>query len=250
MPAMKIHLRSVRPCSVLLPLTAGLLLGAGAARAQLAPGEYITQNGWGVLKIEALTGGTQKFAIEAMGANAHTCSLDGAIRGRQARIPTGDKEPPCVVDFVAKADGVDVQPKSDDACRSFCGARARFEGMYNKPAPGCRVAEIGKTRTAFKQQYDKKSYAEARATLGPLLANCGKTLTDIDEGWIRNDLAITLYRLGEAAECQRVLEPLKELAAMTPKQIEENYPPSDAQNQAPIARAARANLNLCKGGKK
>jgi len=245
MPAMKTPLRSA-----LLSLAAGMLLAGGIAHAQLAPGEYITQNGWGVLKIEAPAGGAQKFSIEAVGANAHTCSLDGAIRGRQARVATGDKEPPCVVDFVPKGAGIDVQPKSDEACRAFCGARAQFEGLYDKPAPGCRVGEIAKTRTTFKQQYDKKAYLEARATLIPVLDNCSKTLTDIDEGWIRNDLAITLYRLGDMAECQRVLEPLKELAAMSPKQIEENYPPSDAQNQAPIARAARANLNLCKGGKK
>ena len=215
----------------------------------VAPGEYIGEGGSGLLKIEPAAGGAQKFTLEAYGANGHSCSVDGALRGRQARVPTEDKEPPCVIDFKAKGDGLDISTQSN-TCGYFCGARARFEGVYLKPAPGCATAEVKRTRTVFKQQYDRKAYAEARGTLAPVLEKCAKTLGSEDDSWIRNDLAITAYRLGDMAECKRVLEPLKELASNSYKEIREGFPPADAEVQLRLAKAARANLKLCGAGGK
>jgi len=222
-----------------------------AQPAPLAPGEYLTEQGWGRMTIEPAAGGAQKFTIEALGANAHSCSLDGAIRGRQARLEdTGEKDRPCVVDFTPKGGGIEVMPKTEEACRAFCGMRARFDGLYLKPAPGCGGDQVQKTRAAFKRIYDKKDYAQARATLAPVLATCGKTLSFEEESWVRNDLAITYYRLGDLAECRRALDPLRELAALSAAEVRDGFPPADAELRAPIARAARANLKLCQGGAK
>jgi hypothetical protein len=235
----------------LLPALAALHFSFACAQgAGPAPGEYIGTHGSGKLNIAAPAGGGQKFTLQSYGANGHSCDLDGVIHGRQARVDTEKGMAACVIDFTAKGADLDVVSKTDDACRFFCGARAAFDGAYLQPPPGCKTVEMKKTRAAFKQAYDKKDYAQARATLAPLLGTCKTILDDFDESRIRNDLAVALYHQGDLAECRKVLEPLRELAAMNDKKIDEGYPPSDADTYKPIARAARTNLRLCQGSAK
>jgi hypothetical protein len=222
---------------------AGCLL-LGAAHAQIAPGEYLGENGTGRLVIQAASGGVQKFQLNSYGANGHSCEVEGSIRGNVARVPTEDKQPPCVIKFSAKGENLDVNADGGQ-CQSFCGARASIGTVFLKPAPGCTTAEVKKTRTAFKQQFDKKDFAQARALLQPVVDKCVKLMNDVDEGWVRNDLALTLLRLNDKPGCLKMLESFKDLAAMDQKALEENYPPFDAQIRAPIARATRTNLKLC-----
>jgi hypothetical protein len=235
-------------------LCGAALLGMAPAQAQsYPPGEYISGNGLGTLKVEPATGNRQKFSLESWGANGHSCSLDGEIVARVARLSTDDanKEPPCVVGFNPKGTGIDVAPKGEgSACRSFCGMRASFEGTYLKPAPGCTNAEMTRTRTRFKQAYDRKDYALARQLLAPLLKTCAETLSELQGADIRNDLAVTLHHLNEDAACREVLEPLRELARMSKDELNKNFPPADAEARAPVARAARTNLRLCGAGAK
>lgn len=243
-------MKSTSALRLLAALTALHFSFACAQGAGPAPGEYIGAHGSGNLNIAAPAGGGQKFTLQSYGANGHSCSLDGVIHGRQARVDTEKGSPACVIDFAAKGADIDVVSKTDDACRFFCGARAAFDGAYLQPPLGCKTAEMKKTRAAFKQAYDKKDYAQARATLAPLLAGCKTILDDFDESRIRNDLAVALYHQGDLAECRKVLDPLRELAAMNDKKIDEGYPPSDAETYKPIARAARTNLRLCQGSAK
>src|SRR3569833_310472 len=88
------------------------------------------------------TADSLKFKIDAFGANGHTCSLDGDIHDNQAKLE-GD-ESPCIVKFKASAKGIDVS--SNDACRTYCGMRAHFDGMYFTPAPGCAGDDRAQTR--------------------------------------------------------------------------------------------------------
>lgn len=222
--------------------TGALLLGT--AHAQLAPGEYLGESGTGRLVIQAASGGAQKFQLNSYGANGHSCEVEGSIRGTVARVPTEDKQPPCVIKFNAKGESVGVE--ADGAmCQSFCGARATIGDTFLKPAPGCGTAEVKKTRAAFKQQFDKKDYAQAKALLQPVVDKCVKLMNDVDEGWVRNDMALTLLRLNDKPGCLKMLESFKDLAAMDQKALEENYPPFDAQLRAPVARATRTNMKLC-----
>lgn len=229
-------------------LLAGLLLACALpVQAQLAPGDYVTEGGWGNLSLKSDAGGLA-FQINAVGGNLHVCDIDGVVRAGVARVETGEKGQACVVRFAPKDGGIQVSPQEGEPCRSFCGMRAGFEGLYFKPAPGCAAAEVKRGRAAFKRQFDQKGYTEARATLEPLIERCTKTLYGPDADWMRNDLAITLYRLKDNAGCLRVLQPLAELGAMSEAKVREEYAPSDAEMMVPIARATRTNLRLCKGG--
>lgn len=231
-------------------LAAVFLMSSRVLAASLEPGEYITERGWGVLKLERTVGGKVHFNLESVGGNAHTCSLEGEVRGGKATLDGVEEGKPCVIAFTAKAEGVDVMPQDGMACSYYCGARAYFQGVYLKPAPGCSIAESQQTQKTFKQLYDRHAYAEARATLEPTLTRCAATLGWLEEGWLRNDLAITYHKLGLDRFCLNVLEPLKEDAARSEQDLRDMYPPADADNYIPIAHAARTNLKLCRGKKR
>lgn len=226
----------------LLILAAAFVAGIAAA-AGPAPGEYITEQGWGRLSIGPTARGGAPFSIESVGANFHICSLEGRIVGDTATLE-GDDDGDCVVRFRSGAQGIAVEGNS--ACRTYCGMRAGFEGEYLRPATGCGDAERRATRDAFKRHYDAKRHAEALAALSPLLQRCARTLSWLETGEIRNDVAITQYRLGRRADCLRTLAPFEEEATLSDDEILGGYPPSDGEAWLPIVKAARFNLGLCR----
>lgn len=208
-------------------------------------GEYVTEHGWGTMMIRATKTGAKSFKLNAVGANFHTCGLEGEIHNGEAKLESESPEKPCVVTFSKAKGGIEVK-NSNNTCRYYCGARAHFEGLYLKPAKGCSPGEISKARTAFKRHYDKKQYTEAQILLEPVLRNCEKVLWWIDSGWIRNDLAITKFHLGNKAGCRRVLADLADDAAKTDEELQGNYPPSDWDAYSKVINAARTNLKLCR----
>lgn len=218
-----------------------VLLATGAAGAQTAnppAGDYIFERGSGALRVKA----DGHFDITTIGANAHTCALDGTIVRGKAKID----DTACVVSFAVSADKVQVSTNGVDQCRESCGARATFEGTYTRPTPGCTDKAVAGARKSFKRQYDAKDYAAARTTLTPVLADCAPTLDWITTGWIRNDLALAQLRAGDRAACLQTLQPLAEDAALSDDGIKENYPPADAEIYLPVVRATRTNLKLCR----
>lgn len=233
-------------------LLAGLLLSCALpAAAQVAPGVYITERGWGTLEVKP---GGREFEIDSVGSNGHVCEMKGTLRATTpgaaaGRAETDEKNKPCTVRFTPKDGGIDVAPSENGACSFFCGMRAGVEGVYFKPAAGCYPDAVAKARAAFKRQYDQKAYTQARDILAPVLERCIKTMGSNDADWIRNDLSITYYRLKDYASCLKVLEPLAEQAAMSEAQIKDSLPPFEGELAVPIARAARTNLRLCKAGK-
>ena len=214
----------------------------------ITPGEYLTEGGWGNLTITANKAGGLAFEINAIGANGHTCGLSGEIHGDKATLEEGEEGKPCIVTFTPSAQSIEVSD-NDNACRYYCGARAGFTGTYLKPRPMCRPKDVEKSRTEFKKLYDKKAYAQARARLEPVLKECAPLLHWSELGWLRNDLAITQYKLRDYAGCRKTLEPLVEDARRTDEELRENYPPTDAETVIPFARATRTNLGLCATGR-
>ena len=223
-----------------LPLA--LLLGTGMASAQASTppaGEYIYQGGSGALRVKA----DGRFDITTIGANAHTFALDGSIVRGKAKIADSG----CIVSFAVNADKVEVATNGAEQCRDNCGMRATFEGTYTRPAPACTDKAVANSRKSFKRQYDARDYSIALATLSPLLSECDKTLDWITKGWMRNDIALTQFKLNDRAACLKTLQPLSEDAARTDDGIRENYPPADADIFLPVVRATRTNLKLCRG---
>ena len=229
-----------------LILLTALSAVAFAQQGGLQPGEYL-DGGGGVLVIKGGTATGLPFDLQTVGANRHSCSVQGSI-GKNGQAVVKEDGETCTIGFAAKPDGVDVQVKGE--CHRFCGARATLDGMFYKPPAGCERAAVRKTRTQFKQLYDKKAYADARAALEPIITKCQKTLDLDSDGRIRNDLAITQYHLGDSAGCRKTLEPLAEEAGKTDAKLREDYPPSDAEMFIAVARMTRTNLKLCQSSKK
>ena len=227
-----------------LPSVVVLLLAASLAGAQPAPssppaGEYIYEGGNGALRIKP--GG--HFDITTIGANAHTCALDGTIAQGQAKLADSS----CVVSFTVEGGTVRVGTNGADQCRDNCGARAGFEGVYTRPSPACTDKAVAASRQGFKRRYDSGDYPAALSMLAPVLSECDKTLDWISKGWMRNDLALTQFKLHDRAACLRTLAPLAESADKTDDAIKEEYPPADAEIYLPVVRATRTNLRLCRG---
>lgn len=207
------------------------------------PGEYILDGGSGNLTIKK---NNQKilFEITTVGGNFHTCGLSGEIKKHQARLEAMDKE--CVVTFTQKGKDIDVS-QSGEECRYYCGARAAFEGLYLEPAAGCDGKSYKKARADFKKRYDKKEYEDALKGLNALFKACNRTIDWIETGWVKNDIAITQYHLGDSAGCRATLKSFQAEAAQSDDEIRNNYPPSDGDAWLPALKAARHNLKLCSG---
>lgn len=223
---------------------------AAETSTSLKPGDYVTEGGWGTLTLKpgkSSAAGALKFDILTVGANGHTCSLDGEVRENKATLEGTEAGKPCVVTMTPTAAGIVVRGSSFEACGQYCGARATFETTYFQPPAGCVDKAVTATRKSFKQRYDNKEFKEARAQLEPLLTDCARSMGPIEMGRIRNDLAVTLHKLGDLAGCRALLQPLAEDSNRTDAEIRENYPPVDAESVLPIARAARTNLKLCAG---
>lgn len=213
--------------------------------ALLQPGEYISERSRGQLTLKPGKSGALLFAIEAVGGNGHTCGLEGELRGGRATLEAMEEKDPCIVTMRATPSGIEVKGGASGSCQYYCGVRATFEDTYFQPAPACRDKAVTAVRKTFKRLYDAKKFAEARTTLEPLLKDCLRSLDVLDEGRIRNDLAVTLHKLGDLAGCRDVLKPLAEDAAMSHAQLQENYPPTDLESVMPIVRSTRTNLKLC-----
>lgn len=220
-------------------LTLLLALSCGLAYAEPPqPGSY--RNGYGSLDITR-DKGKLRFAIEALGGNAHTCSLSGTIDANgKSQADDGDAQHPCLVTFKPIARGYAVA--SNEFCRDFCGMRASFDADYVKPLPGCMPTEITATRKRFLASYKARQYADAQKLLLPVVVNCKEVMDRFEDGWVRNDLALAQYHLGDSASCRQTLAPLVELAQDQEPGAGE---PSFQDALLSLAKASRTNLKLC-----
>lgn len=218
-----------------------------AARAQQPrAGEYVREFGQGELFIARASKRALTFKLDAHGPNAHFCTLEGEILQGVAMLDDAGSNALCKVQFEAVRAGIRVRiEENPETCFRLCGVRGGFEGDYLKPALGCTPTELRATRSAFKRAYDMKVYVKARSLLEPVLAKCTKTLRYLDEGWIRNDVAIAQYRSGDLKACRRTLAEFGSDIEETEEQVYGRFQPNDAENWWPVVSAARTNKKLC-----
>lgn len=222
-----------------------LLSAVTASAAEPTPGEYISDRGWGTLNISRNKGGKMGFSISSIGANGHSCSLEGAIRDGEAVLSNPAPGSSCHVSFEADQGGIDVILGQPDDCRDYCGMRATFDGRYAVPAAGCHNSERKATQAKFSQLYKSQDYDSALPVLQTMLNTCAGTLFWLEEAQIRNDLAVTYHHLQRNEECLAVVQPTINAYGTTEKEIQEALPPSDAESILPLAKAAWFNAKLC-----
>ncbi len=212
-----------------------VVLSAGPVEPKA--GTYIFEGGSGTLVL-----GKGRFEINVVGANAHVCQLGGPWKGVTG--VANDEGSKCELTFAVTGDSIAVTSVGDEACRSYCGARASFDGTYLTPPKGCGRTELKKTRATFKKQYDAKKFADAVATLTPVVKTCESVVDRFERFWIRNDLAIAQHHAGDDAACLVTLEPLAEYRDATPGEPV-GYEPSFEEEFGKIAKATRTNAQRC-----
>jgi hypothetical protein len=218
--------------------------GAAPPPPSLPPGQYLTQGGWGALDIRAPARGAQDFSLHSLGAAGQACAMRGRIEGTQARLEKAGET--CLLDVAPAGGGMQVGTRTPQACAAFCGDTAEFAGNYLKPQSGCSRVAVRRRRDAFLALYRQGEYARARDTLAPVLADCGPVLFYAVEADVRNDLAVTLYHLGERRACRAVLAPMREIAESSNAELRSGFPPFDPARHLRIARHTRNNLRLCR----
>lgn len=222
------------------PLTIATQSGGDST---LLAGEYITEKGWGHLRIADQQGGLI-FAIESV-TGEDMCALDGVIRNGQGVVANDTGPSTCIVDFMEGDSGIDVSTRTPAECRRFCGYNGGFEARYLRVRAGCGSSAVQQTRDSFKLLYDSKNYKPALEALSPVLAECLPTLGWEEEGGIRNDLAIAQYKSGLHEQCLVTLEPYAEDARKDDTALVDGWSPALADRYLSIVKAARTNIALC-----
>lgn len=231
-------------------LTFSVISYFGIVKAEsIIPGEYLIEGGGGYLDIKPSKVKHYPFHISTVGANFHTCELEGVIEDSRAVLEGLDEDTVCTVEFSPSHGSIKVSGNYYE-CRGYCGLRAGFFGTYILPTAQCTQSGIEKSQQQFANLYRAKSYAKALSKLTPVLTECSETLHWIDSGNIRNDIAITQYHLGRLEECKKTLGPVLEDAYGNEDELRENLAPSDFDVFLPIAKAAWHNKKLCDGSVK
>lgn len=214
----------------------------GAAAAQVLPGHYATQPGWGQLTVQS----DARFTLETQNVDAG-CSFSGTLHGLQAAVDDGT----CTLQIAPTANGVAVAATAgaESACREYCGGNGSFAGDYLKQDAACTSQAMQRTRRAFQSSYDRKDYAGAEAALAPFYHDCLAGLSFSDAGAIRNDYALTQHKLGDDAGCRQTLAPYRDDAKRSDEAISEGMTPALVEDYLRVIHAARTNLQLCGDGR-
>lgn len=238
----------------LLQFCSALVL-AGAALPSLAativPTEYVAEGSNNVMRVTPGNGGKLNFSVEIFDwTDTRMCSAEGEIVGNKAVLRRKDMAEDCIVTFLPDKNYMEV--RTSEACsKSYCKEESGFDGFYER-FPGCTIAERAATRKQFRALYDKKDYAAAMAKLDPVLVSCRKALSQVEQGWIRNDLALVQLKLGLADRCLATLKPLAGDADKSDEELAANFANCQGckkdmlAKRMPMIRATRTNLRLCR----
>ena len=90
----------------------------------LRPGDYALEGGGGTLSLKAAGPGRFGFTFETVGANAHTCALDGLVADGVARLEPDDAV--CVVRFKFATCRQVLEPLAKDAAMTDTQVRDEF----------------------------------------------------------------------------------------------------------------------------
>lgn len=219
------------------PLWLAACAMAATLQAGAAPVDYGTERGWGLLTLDRAA---RTFAISAVGANAHTCDVQGRLGG--AKLNEGSAEA-CRITFTEGRGGriaVAATPATEEACRQFCGMRAYFDGDYEPLPAACRPDALRQQHARGLADYRAKRFDAALQAWGAGLAACERLMDRFGVwGW-RNDMAIAAHRLGRHADCIQWSQAVLDEAAPI------DFAPTDADTAAPLLKAARFNLGQCR----
>lgn len=224
------------------------LAPAAAAPPEPQPGTYVRGGDSGTLTITRDAQGRLRFAIESMGGNCHSCTLDGSLEGTKGQSTDGP-DVRCDIGFEPVRNGIRVTPRSDEACRMFCGMRAGFDGTYESLPSACTAAGRRAQRDRFLKAYRARQHAQAAQMLEQLMARCERHMGWIEVDEVRNDLALALYHLGEPARCLATLADTRAGQVKDEEALRQGeplfLPPCDFENYIGVARATWFNRALC-----
>jgi hypothetical protein len=228
-----------------LAIFACMMLISTTVRADdsIKPGKYITEGNWGTLIVSTSTPDTpMEFTIDAWGANGHPCSVEGDIQNNLS--VTADK---CTIQFQTHPDRISVivNPEFESACRNYCGTRAWFPGDYFPVDPFCEKTQ--NVREEFLHNYQSAKFQKARQLLVELLGKCERFTDWYTQAEIRNDLAITQFRLGSKADCLKAIEPIKNIFIDDPANTGVTFTPLDAEWGEKMMKITRFNWKKCGG---
>ncbi len=239
---MSFGIRMIRAAAA-ASLSVGVCVSVAAPAIE--PGQYVYVEGGsahGVLSIHA-----NRFTLETIGGNCHTCSLSGTVDGHTA-VAT-DSGGVCRI--ALSGDGrrvLKLDSAGADACRDNCGARAGFDGEYRRPPAACTDRQRSARIEQSHRQYAAKDYDAARATLTAVLSQCAAFMDWIERDKAKSDLALAEYHRGDRARCAAVLADT--VAVQRQKDDAFGLPPCDAENYQSTGKAILHNLALCQAAAK
>lgn len=239
--------RAFNICCAAFCVTA--LMSPVSVRAQQSPpqaGTYATEGGWGQLVIGfADAKGIQRFSLDTENAGSG-CAFSGRLNTEGgAVVYEGDAPSQCSLDLTIAPKVLVVSSSTKEQCREFCGSNGSFEGNYRYVPAFCTQPALEQTRRAFKKLYDEKEYALAKKALASVYRECLDTVGMIDEGGLRNDYALTRYKLNDKAGCLATLSKYRYNAARADDAIIQDMTAAVVDDYLSVIHAARTNIKLC-----
>jgi hypothetical protein len=239
-------------------LVVGLSLSPVASASpadQVQAGNYEDTDGSGsYLEISTADQGNLVFQLVSNGANGHSCSVAGTIEGTRGQSGSANGLPNCVVDFHAMPNSIEVRVGSLDgnfeACRSYCGMRAGFEGTYSATPAGCSRTERQATYRSSAQAEKDHDYGRSFEGLRRVQADCQPFLGWIENDAVHNHLALALHHLDRNDECLKELDTTLASSAGNERSLRDNFEgqPMSFDAYLPTAKTTWHIRELCTGG--
>lgn len=226
---------------------AGLLPSIGmsiAIASEPKPGTYILDGNLGTLDIRRDQNNKLVFEILSIGGNGHICKPSGTIVGTLGRTDYDDPELRCDIAFEADGSAVTVRPLTEESCRTDCGVRASFEGIYRAPPANCEPSAREAQREKSLALHRAGKYTEAVTTVKGLVAQCERFMSWIEIDELRNDLALSHYHQGQYAQCIATIDETT-AGRLQDEQELRGLTPFDFDNYILIAKATWLNKELC-----
>lgn len=209
------------------------------------PGRYLRSGG--VLTVKRAPDGTLHFSIETVGANCHSCALDGTVTHGIGTVAGDSPDETCRIRLNTQGDTVEVQPLTASGCRNDCGMRASFDGDYHLPSAACTESGRRAGREAALRSYRARNYRAAAGAYAAQLGQCAPFMDWIEQDRLRNDLALAQFHAGDATACLKTLDATEAGGVRDEDALREHLPPCDFDTYLKVARATWHNRALCGG---